>query len=318
MFFKHVNIVFCADRNVLQGLHVAAYSILDHINPDSGVTRIAILSDDLDDEDMRCLHNTLSATKNEFTLVSHRVEASQFAKLPRLNGSVATYYRLAAAHILDVDRFLYLDVDTLCDLDVSLLFGFDMKASPAAMVPEAPLSASVDRHVAHVLGNNHDAPYFNAGVILVNVEAWRREMITERAMEYLKNHPARFWDQSALNVVLHGKVLPLDERYNTIANMRKNWPLLTGTYGSNDRLVHFVDYPKPWGFLCEFLHPHNRLWQSVLRETELKDARSWNDSPSRVIPTTFRQYNQYIKTIKDSLLFSLYQHGFNYSVKGVA
>jgi lipopolysaccharide biosynthesis glycosyltransferase len=296
---------------------VAAYSVLNHINPDSGETRISILSDDLDDVDMKRLHDTLSATKNEFSLVSHRVEASRFAEYPRLNGSVATYYRLAAAHILDVDRFLYLDVDTLCDLDVSVLFGLDMKDSPAAMVTEAPLSTSVDRHVAQVLGNSHDAPYFNAGVILVNVEAWRREMITERAMEYLTKHPAHFWDQSALNVVLHGKVLPLEERYNTIANMRKNWPLLTGPYGSNERLIHFVDYPKPWGFLCEFLHPHCRLWKSVLRKTELKDSRSWNDSPSRVIPTTSKQYNQYVKAIKDSLLFSCYQHGFNYLVKGV-
>jgi lipopolysaccharide biosynthesis glycosyltransferase len=267
---------------------------------------------------MKRLHDTLSAANNEFSLVSHRVEASRFSEYSRLNGSVATYYRLAAAQILDVDRFLYLDVDTLCDLDVSVLFGLDMKDSPAAMVTEAPLSTSVDPHVAQVLGNSHDAPYFNAGVILVNVEAWRREMITERAMEYLNNHPAHFWDQSALNVVLHGKALPLDERYNTISNMRKNWPMLTGPYGSNKRLIHFVDYPKPWGFLCEFLHPHCRLWKSVLRKTELKDSRSWNDSPSRVIPTTFKQYNQYVKAIKDSLLFSCYQHGFNYLVKGVA
>jgi lipopolysaccharide biosynthesis glycosyltransferase len=313
-----MNIVFCADRNVLQGLHVAAYSVLKYINPESGETRISILSDDLDDVDMKRLHDTLSAANNEFSLVSHRVEASRFSEYSRLNGSVATYYRLAAAQILDVDRFLYLDVDTLCDLDVSVLFGLDMKDSPAAMVPEAPLSTSVDRHVAQVLGNSHDAPYFNAGVILVNVEAWRREMITERAMEYLNNHPAHFWDQSALNVVLHGKALPLDERYNTISNMRKNWPMLTGPYGSNKRLIHFVDYPKPWGFLCEFLHPHCRLWKSVLRKTELKDSRSWNDSPSRVIPTTSKQYNQYVKSIKDSLLFSCYQHGFNYLVKGVA
>jgi hypothetical protein len=57
----------------LQGLHVADYSVLDHINPGSGVTRIAILSDDPDDEEMKRLHDTLSASKNEFTLVNHRV-----------------------------------------------------------------------------------------------------------------------------------------------------------------------------------------------------------------------------------------------------
>jgi lipopolysaccharide biosynthesis glycosyltransferase len=55
-----MNIVFCADRNVLQGLYVAAYSIMDHINPDSGETRISILSDELDDEDMKHRYTRLS------------------------------------------------------------------------------------------------------------------------------------------------------------------------------------------------------------------------------------------------------------------
>ena len=62
-------------------------------------------------------------------------------------------------------------------------------------------------------------------------------------MEYLKKHPPHFWDQSALNLVLHGKVLLLDDRYNTIPNMRKNWPLLTEKYGLNDRLIPLL---KPY------------------------------------------------------------------------
>jgi lipopolysaccharide biosynthesis glycosyltransferase len=329
MSFNHMNIVFCADRNVLQGLHVAAYSMLDHINPDSGETHISILSDDLDDVDIKRLHDTLSATKKEFALVSHRIEASRFAEYPRLNGSIATYYRLAAPHILNVDRFLYIDVDTLCDLDVSQLFGLDMRASPAAMVPEAPLSVSADRLVAEVLGNSHDASYFNAGVILVNVEAWRREMITERAMEYLNNHPARFWDQSALNVVLHGKVLPLDERYNTISNMRKNWPMLTGSYGSNKRLIHFLDYPKPWGLGAKFVHPHYNLWRSVSKRTAMRNCRSCDLSFGlrfQKKPKTWIGYKNaikdrvicYKKAIKDRILFEGYSRGLIKNVKGIS
>jgi lipopolysaccharide biosynthesis glycosyltransferase len=313
-----MNVVLCADKGVLQGLHVAAYSLLDRISPEVAITRFYIFSDALDDRDIALLNQTLESLEKPYSIEFRRIDPAQFRGYPSLNGSWATYYRLAVPRVLDVDRFLYIDVDTLCDTDVSSLNSLDMGNAPAALVPEARLSGAVDRYVAQVLGNSHDGLYFNAGVILVNVDAWRREMITERAMEYLKNHPAHFWDQSALNVVLHGKVLPLDERYNTIANMRKNWPLLTGPYGSNDRLIHFLDYPKPWDFLCEFLHPHCRLWKSVLRKTELKDSRSWNDSPSRVIPTTSKQYNQYVKAIKDSLLFSCYQHGFNYLVKGVA
>jgi lipopolysaccharide biosynthesis glycosyltransferase len=314
-----MNIVYCVDKKAIPGLHVSAFSLLDRITqPVPERTTIHIISDEIDDEDMISLNGTLSPLNKHYSLELHRVDSTLFSGFPKLNGGVATYYRLAAPHILDMDRFLYIDVDTLCDIDVGVLNSVEMGSAPAALVPEAPLSGAVDRHVAHVLGNSLDTFYYNAGVILVNVEEWRREMITERAMEYLKKNPAHFWDQSALNVVLRGKVLPLEERYNTIANMRKNWPLLTGSYGTNKRLIHFVDYPKPWGFLCEFLHPQSGLWQSVFRKTELKDSRSWNDSPSRVIPTTCKQYNQYIKSIKDSLLFSFYQHGFHYPVKGIA
>ena len=312
-----MNIVFCADRGVLPGLHVAAYSLLARIRPVVAQTRFVVFSDALDEADMALLRQTLTSLSKPFTLELRRVEASAFVGFPSLNGSWATYYRLAVPRILEVDRFLYVDADTLCDVDVSELNTLDMGTAPAGLVPEAPLAGAADRVVAEQLGNSPVEPYFNAGIILVNVSEWRRQKITERAMEYLAKFHPDYWDQSALNVVLHQSAIPLDERYNSIANMRKHWPALKQPYEKIGRLVHFLDYPKPWDFLGEFISPQYRLWRSVLEKTAMKNFRSWHDTPARKFPKTRKAWLGYKKAVKDRILFMGYARGMLKQVKGV-
>ncbi|MGA3266054.1 MAG: glycosyltransferase family 8 protein [Verrucomicrobiota bacterium] len=309
--------VFCADRSALPGLHVAAFSLLERISPAVAQTRFLLFSDELDATDLGLLKKTLASLNKPFALELRRVEAALFTGFPCLNGSWAAYYRLMVPKALDVERFLYVDADTLCDVDLSELNTSDLGPAPAGLVPEAPLAGAADRVVAVRLGNSPAEPYFNSGVILVNVAEWRRQRVTERAMEYLAKHHPHYWDQSALNVVLHGSAIQLDERFNCIANMRKNWPFLKQPYGKINRLVHFVDYPKPWDFLGEFVHPQYGLWRSVLDRTAMKDFRSWHAASSRKFPKTCKARVGYKKTLKDRFLFTGYSRGWLKRVKGV-
>jgi len=312
-----MNIVFCADRRVLPGLHVAMYSLLDRIGAAVAETRFYLFSDDFADGDLELLRQTLSATGKPFTLELCRVDAKLFANFPPLNGSHATYYRLMAVQVLPVERFLYVDADTLCDVDVGELKAFDFCGAPAALVPEAPLAGAVDRFVAEQLGNSATEPYFNCGVILVNVPEWRRQRVTERAMEYIAKYRPPFHDQSAVNAVLHGQIARLPEKFNCIANMRKHWPALRPTGVPLDRLVHFLDYPKPWDWLGEFVNPHHRLWRAALEKTALKNFRSWHATPARKFPQTCKAWAGYKKSFKDRWLFAGYSRGWLKQVKGL-
>jgi lipopolysaccharide biosynthesis glycosyltransferase len=314
-----MNIVFCADRVVLPGLHVAAYSLLENIrfSPEIRQVSFSVFSDKLTEADIALLEQTLKPLGKPFTLTLRHVDAAFFNKFPSLNGSWATYYRLYAAQVMPVERFLYVDVDTLCDVDVSPLQSLDMGRFPASWAPEAPLAHAVDRNVAEQLGNSQTDNYFNAGIILVNVGEWQKQRITERAMEYIATHRPVFHDQSALNVLLHGNILPLDERFNCMANMRKNWQFLARPYGKIGRIVHFVDYPKPWDWLGEFLHPQYRLWRTVLDKTAIKNFRSWHATPSRKFPRNAKARAGYQKALKDRCLFGGYSRGWLKQVKGV-
>ncbi len=301
-----MNIVFCADKRVLPGLHVSAYSLLDRISPDVTVTHFHIFSDALDDGDIALLNQTLGSLKKPFSLELRRVDPAQFQDYPSLNGSWATYFRLIAVPMMNVERILYVDSDILCDVDVSLLATLDMMGCPVAWVQEAPLRHAVDREVATQLGDSTHEFYHNAGIMLIDVPEWKRQGITQKAMDYIINNRPLFHDQSALNVVLHGKAMSLDEKYNTISNMRKNWHCFTRSYGQVNRLIHFLDYPKPWDLGAELIHPQYSLWGTVLEKTVMRNFRSWHNTLGRSWPRSEKARKGYKKALKDKMIFTIY------------
>lgn len=312
-----MNLVFCADRKVVPGLHVAAWSILERAGEACLPLRFHLFSDQFDEADANLLRATLDGTGKPYGLNLHMIDSLLFREFPPLNGSWATYYRLHAATVVEADRFLYVDADTLCDVDISPLLEFDFAGKPAAWVPEAPLAHAVDRRVAEELGNSIEEPYFNAGVLLVNVPEWRRQRISERAMAYIVDQSPTFHDQSALNVVLHRNAAILDERFNTIANMRRHWPMLRKGYGNTRCLIHFVDYPKPWDFLGEFVCPYHGLWKSAIETTVLTGFRSWINAPSRRLFKSKAGFYAYWKSLKDNFLYRGYKYGLIKSIKGI-
>ena len=313
-----MNVVFCTDKGVLPGLHVASYSLLDRISPDVAITRFYIFSDALDDGDIALLNQTLGSLKKPFSLELRRIDPAQFKGYPSLNGSWATYYRLGVPRELDVDRFLYVDADTLCDVDVSPLNSLEMGGAPIAWVPEAPLESAADIGVVNQLIHTPKDFYFNAGVMLVNRVEWIKLCISERCMDYIAKNRPTFHDQSAMNYILFRKSLSLDEKYNCIANMRKNWCWLKQPYGQVNRLIHFLDYPKPWDLGAEFIHPQYQMWRSILNKTAMRSFRSWHDTPVRRLPNTPKAKVGYKKAIKDKFLFSGYSNGWIKNVKGTA
>jgi lipopolysaccharide biosynthesis glycosyltransferase len=293
------------------------YSLLDRMSPTVRETRFTIFSEALNTADITLLRRTLEATTKPFTLELRRVDESAFAGFPSLYGSWATYYRLFAVQMMAAERFLYVDADTLCDVDVSELESLEMAQAPVGWVPEAPLKRAVDRGVSQQLGNREGEFYFNAGVLLVNVAEWRRQNLTERAMDYIAAQRPAFHDQSALNYLLCGKAFVLDHKFNCRSNVREYWPCFKPPYRGMGRLIHFVDYPKPWDWMGEFVHPQYGLWRSVLDKTALKHFRGWRGALPWNIPQSKKAWIGYKKAIKDRLLFAGYSRGWLKRVKGI-
>lgn len=145
----------------------------------------------------------------------HNIDPVAVAGLPSMGRiSQVMWYRLLLPDLLpETHRVLYLDCDTLAMDDLSPLWRLDMHARPVAAV-----SNVFPRDLLHIpahVGVPADS-YFNSGVLLMDLDAWRgREFGGEIARAAI-DHPDRlvFPDQDALNIVLAADREPLHPRWN--------------------------------------------------------------------------------------------------------
>jgi lipopolysaccharide biosynthesis glycosyltransferase len=301
-----MHIVFCCDRKVLAGLHVAAKSVLAHFAGSVDRPVFWVFSDEIDAADLALLRATLDSTGRPFTLHLRSVDIAPLQGFTKLTGSLAAYYRLLVPEQIEADRYLYLDVDTLCRADLSAVVDLELNGHPIALCAECPMTSCADQSVVETLGAAASGEYFNSGVMLVDRNRWREKNVTIRCLDHLSNHRADYWDQSAINCVLHGDIATLPPRFNWYTNVRAHWPALKPPLGGKDRLLHFVDYPKPWSRHGRWLHPFGPNWWNAYRNT----AHYRNGPrPDLEVELKSEHWPGYKKAIKDRLLFGAYSIG---------
>jgi A/G-specific adenine glycosylase len=134
----------------------------------------------------------------------------------------AVYLSLLLPEVLrETQRILYLDVDLIVTRDVSELFDVDLGDRPLAAARDGFISES-----PHVPSSDDGFPasprsygYFNAGVLVINADVWRRERIGRRAIELLRGsvRPPSYLEQDALNTLTAGRWAELDPRWNVLS-----------------------------------------------------------------------------------------------------
>lgn len=204
----------------------------------------------------------VQASGKPLTFHWYETPASLIADLPVRGRFVShVYARIIAPQLLPahVNRFLYLDGDLLLMDSISALWETDLEGAVIGAVQDMAVprvSSPMGIHNYRELGFNSRDPYFNAGVYLVDLAAWRKRDAGQRAIDYIKHHgdSINLLDQEALNVALHGCWKQLDLRWNLIASLagRRHYK----PEGSNldlyhqavehPGIVHFAGLLKPW------------------------------------------------------------------------
>jgi len=168
----------------------------------------------------------------------------EFSTMPWI--SKMTYARFLIPRVFPdtISKVLYLDVDLLVLDDLDPLWETDLEGAVVGAVLD-----KVDEQIKGGEAGFEALPrvrdYFNAGVLLIDLNRWREERISEKALEYLIQHPRSLYsDQDALNVVCDGFWKKLDARWN----FQKHWEnrILDMSPEQRPRIVHFVTRAKPW------------------------------------------------------------------------
>ena len=150
-----------------------------------------------------------------------------------------------------LDKILFLDADLLVLGDLSQLWELSLNQCALAAVqdPAIPFCNS-PRGVKNraQFGIPEGAPYFNAGVMSIQLDQWRKRDIANRAFAYLLQvgRNTDFLHQEALNAVLWNDWLRLDPCWNVPGGLAGRFHTQASCECGQPAIVHFAGRFKPW------------------------------------------------------------------------
>ena len=214
-----VVIALASNERYFQGLYCAVASALGHMATGSVV-------------DVHVLDGGISqSSKNILSRLAERFGQSVRVEFVPVDDSVfrgaalgpgrshMAYCRILLPRVLDVPRLIYLDSDVLVFRDLSALFDLKLSSDKilAAVRDSETQSLGDDcRVVADAMKLPAQGAYYNSGVMVMNLDELRKQNFPERSLEFFKNWRGhyRFWDQSAFNFLLYGRIDELPEYWN--------------------------------------------------------------------------------------------------------
>lgn len=270
-------VVCAADDRYAMPLAVALRSALDNLVGQRGL-EVHVLDGGIRAGNRARLLASLDRARVELRFLVPDRRTFRHAKVKRGRISLASYFRLVAPRLLPeaADRAIYLDSDLVVQGDLGRLWEVHLGGHPVAAVQDVSVpTLGSPRGLANHrrLGLAPDLKYFNAGVLILDLDRWRRESIPERALAYMKEHreSLRWLDQDVLNAVLAGRFRELDPRWNQLPQVHALdhvtpfEPDVAERVRSDPYIVHFATAEKPWHWICR--HPLRELFFVYLDRT---------------------------------------------------
>ena len=275
-----VPVFFATDDNYAPFLAVTFKSILDNASKDFSYKFYVLTTNLSSNYEKRIKEFESEDVKIEFIFLKETIEKIKAKFHLRDYYSIETYYRFFIANMFpQYDKVLYCDCDVIVLGDIVELYNHNIDnylvgACPEEVMTEVKIFGD---YVEQALDVDCEK-YFNAGVMLMNLKAFREEKIEEKFFEMLPKYTFRVTqDEDYLNVLCKGKVKLFHLGWNKTA-------FKNDKFNDKDlKLIHYKIHWKPWhydGVLYE-----NHFWdyakQTSFYEEILNKKLSYTDEEKR-------------------------------------
>lgn len=277
---KKIHISFCTDTGYMMPCGVAIISVCEN-NKNTNICFhlvITVKNGETIDE-VNTIIDIITSYHQEYKIYELNEESiSNFVCSGSSYISTTAFARIFLPNILsdDISKVLYLDGDIAVNGSLEDLWNIELPV-------DCPLGGIIDScgtsvSYRDVVKMPLSLPYINSGILLMNLDVWRREGLTAKAAECATAHKFPFLDQDTLNYLLQGRIMLLPIKYNVqtlfLFNDETKWNV-EYTYlqeireaVKNPVVVHYVSANKPW--LDEYC-PLREIWKKYCDMSEWKD-----------------------------------------------
>ncbi len=201
----------------------------------------------------------------------------------------------------DIDRVVYLDCDLVVLDDITTLYDTDLLGFPLAacldfwLTGGPPFAPPIvgwgvgewHKFLSDVVRISDRDAYFNAGVLVMDLNKFRNTGLVHAADEFLEqtNYKTVYVDQDALNHVIDGAFVRLDLRWNVLGNRgQTNLNNADGETAASAALSH----SDPW--IIHYAGPY-KPWSCEGRRITFWNRRFWQEAAElAVLPLLVRAY----------------------------
>jgi lipopolysaccharide biosynthesis glycosyltransferase len=259
-----------ADEEYRLPLAVTISSLLENLSPESQL-HLYLLDGGLTPQTRARLSALIDRARPTTRLSWLKVDSREYAHLKvahREYLSPAAFARLKIPELLPgLDRAIYLDSDVVVHTDLTPLWNVDLQGKAVGAVQDSGIpvvGAQLGIQSHDALGLEPERPYFNSGVLVMDLNAWRKHDIPERALAYLTTYADQLntCDQEGLNAALCGHWHSLDLHWNVTTEFFNVEDLLPSSPMYEDfrrrvrnekadvcaapSIIHFTSSAKPW------------------------------------------------------------------------
>lgn len=278
-----MNIVYTCQENYSQIAGISIFSLLKN-NPKSDI-HIFFLDSNLSLKSKNMYFEMCKKHGNaviEFLNVNDLLQVYT-ERLTSYQNNYATYCKLFLESLLptDVKECLYIDADTIIIKNILQIFEEQRNnGKTLAMHPDTILPSYKKK-----MNFSVDEPYFNAGVIYINLDLWRERNYTQRIIEVMQCGKAfPFADQDIINTVFRGDISKLSFGDNVFSQLflykdtfdcKRIYCLNDSNFYTNNefdldniRIVHFTTHPcilRPWFYGSQ--HPLALMYVELVKES---------------------------------------------------
>lgn len=286
---KLLNVLYQTDNNYAPQTGVSITSLCCN-NTDMDEIDIYILDDGINPDNIRRFEQLATDWGRRIHFIDTTAIKEKLISLgvEPFRGTYTTYLKLFALSDLSInsDRILQIDGDTIINQSLDPLLQIDLQGSILAATYEC-----VQNGYKQLIGLKPTDPYYNCGVMLINLPSWQYECCEDQIVSHLKNVRNRYFtvDQDIINVLFSNRITYLPIKYNVnsgfyiygIDTSFWMYDLNPNVYASKDEIEDAVAHPainhcmgpmtgRPWEI--DNIHPQGPLYDQYLEKSPWRDV----------------------------------------------
>lgn len=213
--------------------------------------------------------------KIEFVDLNYYIDKIKDKLYTRDYYTSTTYFRLFIPNLYpQFNKAIYLDSDMVVLRDISELYNEDIGDNLLGAVPDGSVQVlpEFQEYVEKVVGVNSYKNYFNAGMLVMNMDALRKYDFQEKFLYLLSTYKYKVaQDQDYLNRLCKGRVKILDDGWDVM-------PLPMNELRSEDELfiIHYNLLYKPWHF--DDIQYEEYFWKYAKKTEFYNDIKKMRDT----------------------------------------